>query len=305
MYRAKITTMMQAYPLMISGDGVFTDLQSYNVPWQELNMASVLDIAYTNHSGLRNVTKTIQLLSQSDGSLAEQQRTTIARLLFTLFNDKWDKLYNDYTITYNPIQNYNVTEHETIGVDTTDTGTRNTQSTHTGTDTVVVDGERRDTGTLSTQETHTGTDTIVTDNDVVSCGSASTSETVYGFNSSGAVNSAGESGTGSNTTANDTTQTDTRNLSDSSTDTHNLTHTDDTTTTDTKNLSDSGTETRNLAGTSDSERDLTRSGNIGVTTTQQMLSQDIELWKWNFFSTVFEDIDSILVLQTYPAYSES
>lgn len=43
----------------------------------------------------------------------------------------------------------------------------------------------------------------------------------------------------------------------------------------------------------------TRSGNIGVTTTQQMISADRELWMWNFFDQVYKDIDSVLSLLIY------
>lgn len=44
-----------------------------------------------------------------------------------------------------------------------------------------------------------------------------------------------------------------------------------------------------------------RSGNIGVTTTQAMLSSERELWMWNFFSQVYKDIDSVLSLAYYDA----
>lgn len=48
------------------------------------------------------------------------------------------------------------------------------------------------------------------------------------------------------------------------------------------------------------EEEITnRSGNIGVTTTQQMLSADRELWLWNFFDQVYKDIDSVLSLPIY------
>lgn len=43
----------------------------------------------------------------------------------------------------------------------------------------------------------------------------------------------------------------------------------------------------------------TRSGNIGVTTTQQMILADREVWKWNFFDQVYKDIDSVLSLPFY------
>lgn len=47
--------------------------------------------------------------------------------------------------------------------------------------------------------------------------------------------------------------------------------------------------------------ETTRFGNIGVTTTQQMLQQEIELWKWNFFHSVFDDVDRYLVLSVFTA----
>lgn len=46
-------------------------------------------------------------------------------------------------------------------------------------------------------------------------------------------------------------------------------------------------------------RRLTRSGNIGVTTSQQMLQSEIELWKWNFFDAIFTDIDGVLSVGVY------
>lgn len=45
---------------------------------------------------------------------------------------------------------------------------------------------------------------------------------------------------------------------------------------------------------SDKSHDLTRKGNIGVTTSQQMAQQEIELWKWHYFDTVFEDVNRVL-----------
>lgn len=47
------------------------------------------------------------------------------------------------------------------------------------------------------------------------------------------------------------------------------------------------------------DRTLTRHGNIGVTTSQQMLQSEIQLWQWTFFNDVFKDIDTILTIQTY------
>ena len=44
---------------------------------------------------------------------------------------------------------------------------------------------------------------------------------------------------------------------------------------------------------------LKRSGNIGVTTSQQMAQSSIELWQWLYFEEVFKDLDKFLCLETY------
>lgn len=46
-------------------------------------------------------------------------------------------------------------------------------------------------------------------------------------------------------------------------------------------------------------REKTRSGNIGVTTTQQMLEQEIEIKKHNFYDIVYGDIDNVIALDIY------
>lgn len=46
-------------------------------------------------------------------------------------------------------------------------------------------------------------------------------------------------------------------------------------------------------------RKLTRSGNIGVTTSQQMLQSEIELRKFNFIDMILKDVDSVMCLHIY------
>lgn len=55
-------------------------------------------------------------------------------------------------------------------------------------------------------------------------------------------------------------------------------------------------ETINRTGT----RTLKRSGNIGVTTSQQMIQSSIDLYsKSNFIDIIFKDVDSVLCLSIY------
>lgn len=62
----------------------------------------------------------------------------------------------------------------------------------------------------------------------------------------------------------------------------------------TKNLSDA--RARNKVGAEEEEEETHRAGNIGVTTTQQMLKAERELWIWNYFDQVFSDLDRELAL---------
>lgn len=97
---------------------------------------------------------------------------------------------------------------------------------------------------------------------------------VYGFNSSSAVPSDSESDSATGT---DTTE---YNIQEGNTGT-------------VRNLdSGSDTQTRNYT--------LTRAGNIGVTTAQQMIESERNLWLWNFFrDVVFPNVDEVLAIKIY------
>ena len=44
---------------------------------------------------------------------------------------------------------------------------------------------------------------------------------------------------------------------------------------------------------------LTRSGNIGVTTSQQMLESEFKVRQYDFYKMIYNDIDSVLCLSVY------
>lgn len=59
------------------------------------------------------------------------------------------------------------------------------------------------------------------------------------------------------------------------------------------------TDKTSETGSNTNNHTLTRKGNIGVTTSQQMAQSEIDLWQWNFFEQVFRDIDTLLTLPIY------
>ena len=120
-----------------------------------------------------------------------------------------------------------------------------------------------ESGTESGEYKQTGTDTINTSSNVQN--SNDNNNSVFGFNSSDAVGSDKQSGSNTNTSTGESTNT--------------------------KNLINNDIKTN--------ERTLKRSGNIGVTTSQQMIESERDLWKWYYFDMVFNDIDKMLTLQIY------
>lgn len=293
-----ITNQMM-YLSMIS-DNIMSDLSDFSVPWKNdieegLINQTFLNLGYYANSANKLISPLVWDISDGvyDGlhvsiePLTNEQRMRIAGLLYTLFNRKWSRLWEINKIEYNPINNYDMEETETSTGSGTETGT------NTGTISKDIDSETVD------RRTEGGTKTTTTDNDTSQTGTVNNSGTgsvdngVFGFNSNSAVGSDSSDSTNTNIRTdnlhgtNDTTETETRNLTD------NNTETIDTTESETRNLSDNRSHSNN------SRRTLERSGNIGVTTTQQMITSELELWQWNFFKSVFADIDSICCLDIY------
>ena len=256
-----------AYPDACEGDGVFTDLASFDMPWADVKSASALDLLYINHSGEKIQARIVRTNVNTYGVLDATSRALIAQALYNMYAEPWAKLWDTMTIEYSPIENYRMTETETTDRDGTTSGTDTGTVSHQGTDT--------ETHTGTDTDTHTGTNTTVT---------ARTEERgIYGFDSASASDS--------DSADIDETVTDTKNLTD--TRTLNLTDGTQRSETETRNLASAGTHSDT------EERELTRYGNIGVTTSQQMITAEREVWQWLYFEHVFNDIDKVIALQTY------
>ena len=216
---------------------------------------------------------------------------------FTLFGTMWfnthDFLFAHaleiWKATYNPIENYDRIEEETIS------GTRDTSGastdTHSGTDTTTT------SGSASGSEAHTGTDTI---SDSV------TRETeIAGFNSSTYSDANKETESGTHGTTHGETITTSEQKSGSESVAHGEVIT--------KTGQNSGSEAlahghviQNATTGSEensTERESHIHGNIGVTTAQQMLESEMELaskfWIYDYIASAFET-DNFLT--TYNSY---
>lgn len=228
---------------------------------------------------------------------------------------------------------------ENAGSDTVLThNTEVATSETTDIDTVVTDGgtERHDKALVSTKtRTDNLSESIATDetktevidgedvrtDNLTESSSSSSDHGIYGFNSataSGADSDAGAGSrlnTGTQTTESDVSDTTTvdsdvvksntgtqRNEDSSNeqlTITGGLTHTTDDSHVVSGTKAKTGTDSTEVTTDKTRERDYTRSGNIGNLTTQQLVTQEIQLWRWNFIQEVLNDVKDFLTLPVY------
>lgn len=317
--------------------GIFSELGKLNVPWKSDAGAESLDLAYYyNHSGQKIISPLVrsQLV---DEAVDSDHAGKLAQIIFTIYKESWEREWDALvTAEYSPIENvdgYVSETTETTGNKTgkssgTDTGTDNhaysgsDSYSETGTDNTTHGGSDTETNTGTDVHALSGTDTqknTGTQKDVNENknGKSVTDNDIYGYNSSDASN-AGKSTTTVNQTINDTrtddltqtlehgqTDTETVNLSknneynssvnesidknSSTTYNHNID--------ETISMSHSGSDTEDTTGSE--KHELHRHGNIGVTTNQQMITEELELRKTSFFDIVMRDIDRYLVLNVY------
>ena len=175
----------------------------------------------------------------------------------------------------------------TTGTDTkTKTGTEalgyNTQDTDTGTQTLAKTGT--DQKTYNTQDANTGTQTLA---------KTGTDQKTYNTQ---------DADTGTQTLAKTGTDQKTYNTQDANTGTQTLAKTGTDQKTYNTQDADTGTQTNADSGIDTHTRNyrLSRSGNIGVTTSQQMIMQEREIRMWDFFhKVVFPDVDRVMTIQIY------
>lgn len=291
------------FPDFVGENSLFQKMVIQGAPWDN-SVGEAMDRAYfTMYSGIKNPSDFVTQNLAGDYA----NSITIAAILYSIYGESWTRLWEAYKTKYNPIENYNMQE--------TTTSTRQDDRTISRTNdlTSTVDG----TGTQTNSSDGTETSNTNTSNNVVSDSNGTSSlehgeqikrdgeadSYTYGFNSQEKVPTSVQIENATDVHSGvDTTTTSDHSTSDatgiSKTDT--TAHSEGTLNTSTKDVrADKIVEDTmdNLEGKEDTQRN--RTGNIGVTTTQQMLQQEFELWRWNFFTQVFEDVDKFLVLSVY------
>lgn len=218
-----------------------------------------LDIQYIGNISGNKIVSPLVDSLLTNGTLTPASVNALAQLMVDIYGKQWGKLWATLELTYDPISNYDMTETEHSS----------------GSDTGTVIDQGTDTGTVKNDHSVTYGKTVSRNSQA----NASQSNSVYGFDSVAAVPSDDQSG------ENTVQETETNGGTDTDTNTR------------TDNLTRSNTRTDDLKKQTD--RTLTRTGNVGVTTSQEMIEAERKLWYWNYFNTLFADADKILTLPVY------
>lgn len=296
--------------------GIFDTFQNLNVPWKDEGIDESLDLFFITNYGERLISPLTNTCLDTTGKLTAAKQTLLATAIVNLFGKNWTKEYAVLSAQYDPIENYSMEEKHT-GNDTrleTPTNWKETTTekpgvngyseTETQTPTNWKESRKETVGDDGYTETETQTPTDwektiesdKADNDVEG------STSLYAFNSSDPVPiSKSETQTDSKSveTQSGTYETKKEISGEKDVDIERTGTYETKREIEGEKITETGhTGTYEDKTTYDST--LTRSGNIGVTTSQQMIEQEINLWKWNYFrDVVFPDVAKALTISLY------
>ena len=314
-------------------DGIFNYLLEETLPFEPFVDKELLNADYHgNNSGLKIVSPLVEMILGENETLTTANKQQLGKLILKKYKDNWTRIWNTYFETvYEPLENYNrIEEHDGVDKVTetpnlvtdetqtpTDWKTRETQ-TPTGwkeTETITPTNWKETQTESSTgwkeTETQTPTDWKTTVDAPEGSNSSKTEEKLYGLNSTTGVpsdSSESSSKQHSETTQTGTFKTERERAGELTTETEKSgtykTETDKTGTYETE-TEQSGTflTKKEEKGTKETATKygmkLRVRGNIGVTTSQEMMESEIELRKYDFFQQVYNDIDKILTINIY------
>ena len=165
----------------------------------------------------------------------------------------WQHLYETTQYEYNPIENYDRNE--------TGTDTGSGMTTHGGADSEQI--SRTEGGSETDTLTNSGTDRTTSSSDTL--------HKIAGFNSAALVDQSQDVGTGTSAL------------------THGKVEQDVTQFGKTENISNAKTYGQTITDTNNGTHTLRAHGNIGVTTTQEMIEQERKIALFNIYDAIIKD----------------
>lgn len=313
--------------------------QKEGIPWKtdKQDISSILERAFGIRYGFKTILDSFAELPES--VRADVLAVMYSQKWSRLWDDyllQYEVL-DAYHVTENGNRSVNkdgsdvIKYGKTVNESSSDTGTidRTENNTTTYGHTVAETGSeegsinRTDEETLKHGHTVTETGSDTGNVETSSSNDNTSTDSVYGFNSPLAMPSNTESGTKLSESTETRDLETSKNITNAGQDEKSVTSTETSNSDTSKNVTNAGqdevdsvtAETRDSVGsrnvtnagqdeknhntTEDEDYSYTKKGNIGYTTPQELIRQDMALWATPFFDIVFSDIDEFIMLQTF------
>lgn len=239
--------------------------------------ASQLDIMFLSNWSMRTAAPILSFIHSDDTTsmLTDEELTQLAGIINGMFKLKWDKMMAVAELEYDPIHNFS--DHLVESVEYGEEVDRTKSSS----------GSNSSTRTDNLSEGVTDARSIAESRNLTNSGSNNSNTGVYGFNSSTSVGEGTASGSNSNTESGTITTT------------HSGTLTTTNTGTQTNAGSNTYSETAGDDTSGERSREYTKTGNIGNISTQKLLKEELDLWRYNFICEIMRDVANFVSLPIY------
>ena len=297
------------------GQGIFTALNEFNVPWKDKNIASLLDTEFYTTFGNRETSPLVDYLIGNKAQLSTEDTQKLASMIYNKFSDNWNRIDLAFSKEYNPIWNKDGTETTTTEnsekittyekgnqtnkttkgeqINTNDYGDGQTTESQGATKTTNAYGEDRTTTANGERQTKDSGKTTTTENKTAAFNSSTYQDDPQSTETDGGNTVTEKAVTDTTTKAAKTDSVTTDAVTNT---TKEKARTDVLTEGQREDTFTDGarTDTTN-EGANTQTTTYTFGGNIGVTMTQEMLTAEFNMReKYNFFDIIFRNVDSIM-----------
>ena len=298
--------LKSAFPLINYGIFDFLEDMPYASIVDNVTLNNTLYFAYGNRlasPALIHFMCNTQQGVDAPHSVVDSDAQILANMIKAQFYTKWQHYFDINNAVYNPIENYNMVEQ---GQDSNaDTEKEQNETNRNASVNQISTGENDNSIIRNNASNRENINTDSTNANFIrntsTTGETDGNQDFYGFNS---VSSVPQSA------ASDETQGNASEASINSSNTHGtglekLNASESALNKSASKLNQSNaeivkeTDANNKTRIGNSLHNLTRSGNIGVTTTQQMLEQERDLWNWSYIAEIVHDVANFLTISVY------
>ena len=262
-----IPIVKEVFPLVGS---IFSKM-NYELPMD----ASQMDLLFYTDFGLKTICPLVLALKGDNTTLSNEALTLLATMLLNKYKVKWDHDVAVAQAEYDPIHNYLDEYSESGSVSEDETATNSSSETWVES----IDGHNSLTRTDNLSQVDSGS--------FSSTDTGTDHQDRYGLNSATAVgvteggNSVTSSGSNGNTRTNTGTQTDAEIRDED------------------RNITDTKSGRNTVDNDKLHSKEGYHRGNIGNISTQKLLIEEIDLWRWNVVDEILRDARDFLTLPMY------